>query len=209
MEDHLMNRWQRIASLVTLSVVVGLGGRPLGAAAQDASDSHPAHIHSGSCDQLGEVVYPLTNVSASGMMTGMMAMAATPSSGMPAAMATPGGLTMSPAMGATTALAVETSQTLVDASLDDLLAQPYAINVHESQDTIQHYIACGDLGGAMMTGPAMAQGGVLAIGLRELNTSGESGIAVLRATDTNQTMVWIYLATGLSSTSGAMGTPSA
>jgi hypothetical protein len=209
LEEDLMNRWQRIAMLVTLSVVVGLGGRPLGADAQDASDSHPAHIHSGSCDQLGEVVYPLTNVSASGMMTGMMAMAATPSSGMPAAMATPGGLTMSPAMGATTALAVETSQTLVDASLDDLLAQPYAINVHESQDNIQHYIACGDLGGAMMTGPAMAQGGVLAIGLRELNTSGESGIALLRATDTNQTMVWIYLAKGLSGASGGMGTPSA
>jgi hypothetical protein len=203
-----MNRWQRIARLVMLSVVVGVGGRPLGADAQDASDSHPAHIHSGSCDQLGDVVYPLTNVSASGMMTGMMAMAATPSSGMPAAMATPGGLTMSPARGATTALAVETSQTLVAASLDDLLAQPYAINVHESQDTIQHYIACGDLGGAMMTGPAMAQGGVLAIGLRELNTSGESGIAVLRATDTNQTMVWIYLARGLSGTSGGTGTPS-
>jgi hypothetical protein len=208
LEDHLMNRWQRIASLVTLSVVVGVGGRPLGADAQDATDSHPAHIHSGSCDQLGDVVYPLTNVSASGMMTGMQAMAATPGTGMPAAMATPGGLTMSPVRGATTALAVETSQTLVDASLDDLLAAPYAINVHESQDNIQNYIACGDLGGAMMTGPAMAQGGVLAIGLRELNTSGESGIAVLRATDTNQTMVWIYLAKGLSGTSGGMGTPS-
>jgi hypothetical protein len=209
LEEQLMNRWPRIASLVFLSIVVGLGGRTLGADAQDASDSHPAHIHSGSCDQLGDVVYPLTNVSASGMMSGMQAMAATPSSGMPAAMATPGGLTMSPARGATTALAVETSQTLVAASLDDLLAQPYAINVHESQDTIQNYIACGDLGGAMMTGPAMAQGGVLAIGLRELNTSGESGIAVLRATDTNQTMVWIYLAQGLSGTSGGMGTPSA
>jgi hypothetical protein len=48
----------------------------------------------------------------------------------------------------------------------------------------------------------------LAIGLRELNTSGESGIAVLRATDNNQTMVWIYLARGLSGTSGGTGTPS-
>jgi len=208
-EDHLMSRWYRIGRVVALGALVGFGFSAHGATAQDATDSHPAHIHSGSCDQLGDVVYPLTNVSASGMMTGMQAMAATPSSGMPAAMATPGGLTMSPAMGATTALAVETNQTLVDASLDDLLAQPYAINVHESQDTIEHYIACGDLGGAMMTGPAMAQGGVLAIGLRELNTSGESGIAVFRATDNNQTMVWIYLATGLSGASGGMGTPSA
>ena len=202
-----MNRWQRIGFLFALSVVIGLGAGLHGATAQDASDSHPVHIHDGSCAQLGDVAYPLTNVSASGMMAGMMAMAATPSSGMPAAMATPGGLTMSQAMGATTAIPVETSQTLVDASLQDLLAKPYAINVHESQATIQNYIACGDIGGAMMTGSAMNQGGVLAIGLRQLNTSGESGIALLRATDNNQTMVWIYLAKDLSGTSGAAGTP--
>lgn len=202
-----MNRWQRIAGLATLSVVVGISAGPQGTTAQDATESHPAHIHSGSCAQLGDVVYPLTDVSASGMMTGMMVMAATPSTGMPAAMATPGGLTMSPAMGATTAVAVETSQTLVDATLDDLLTQPYAINVHESQDNIQNYIACGDLGGEMMTGPAMANGGVLAIGLRELNNSDESGIALLRATDNNQTMVWIYLAKGLSGATGDTGTP--
>lgn len=204
-----MNRWQRIATLATLSIVVGWGAGAQVTAAQDATESHPAHIHSGSCAQLGDVVYPLTDVSASGMMQGMIAMAATPSSGMPAAMATPGGLTMSPAMGASSAIAVETSQTLVDATLDDLLAQPYAINVHESQDNIQNYIACGDLGGEMMTGSAMANGGVLAIGLRELNNSGESGIALLRATDNNQTMVWLYLAKGLSGASSEMGTPSA
>jgi hypothetical protein len=193
-----MNRWQRIGILVAFSVVIGLGAGSYGTTAQDAADSHPAHIHNGSCAQLGDVVYPLTNVSANGMMAGMIAMAATPSSGMPAAMATPGGLTMSPATGATTAIPVETSQTLVDVSLADLLAKPYAINVHESQANIQNYIACGDVGGSMMTGSAMAQGGVLAIGLKELNNSGESGIALLRATENNQTMVWIYLAKGLS-----------
>jgi len=193
-----MNRRYHIGSLIALSVVVGVGLGLQGTTAQDAADSHPAHIHNGSCAQLGDVVYPLTNVSASGMMAGMIAMAATPSSGMPAAMATPGGLTMSPTTGATTAIPVETSQTLVDASLQDLLAKPYAINVHESQANIQNYIACGDIGGAMMTGSAMNQGGVLAIGLHELNNSGESGIALLRATDNNQTMVWIYLAKGLS-----------
>jgi hypothetical protein len=202
-----MKPWQRLGSLLVLGVGICLGVGPHGATAQDAADSHPAHIHTGSCTQLGDVAYPLTNVSANGMMSGMMAMAATPSSGMPAAMATPGGLTMSPAMGATTAIPVETSQTLVDASLQDLLAKPYAINVHESQANIQNYIACGDIGGAMMTGSAMNQGGVLAIGLHELNNSGESGIALLRATDNNQTMVWIYLAQDLSGTSGAAGTP--
>jgi len=207
-----MNRWQKIGGLVTVGVMLGLGVGPQATTAQDATDSHPAHIHSGSCAQLGDVVYPLTNVSASGMMTGMIAMASTPSTGMPAAMATPGGLTMSPAMGAASAIPVETSQTLVDASLEELLAQPYAINVHESQENIQNYIACGDLGGEMMTGSAMANGGVLAIGLGELNNSGESGIALLRATENNQTMVWIYLAKDLSGTGATgneMGTPSA
>ena len=204
-----MNRWYRIGSVIALGALVGFGFSAPGAASQDATDSHPAHIHSGSCAQLGDVVYPLTNVGASGMMAGMMAMAATPSSGMPAAMATPGGLTMSPAMGATTAIPVETSQTLVDASLQDLLAESYAINVHESQANIQNYIACGDVGGSMMTGSAMDQGGVLAIGLHELNNSGESGIALLHDQGNNQTMVWIYLAKGLSGASGGMGTPSA
>jgi hypothetical protein len=209
MEECLMHRWQRIGSLVALSVVVVLGGRSLGADAQGATDSHPAHIHNGSCTQLGDVVYPLTDVSASGMMSGMQAMAATPGTGMPAAMATPGGLTMSPAMGATAAIPVETSQTLVNASLQDLLGESYAINIHESQDTIENYIACGDVGGSMMTGSAMAQGGVLAIGLHELNNSGESGIALLRDQGNNQTMVWIYLAKGLSGASGGMATPGA
>ncbi|HET7093732.1 MAG TPA: hypothetical protein VFI22_09650 [Thermomicrobiales bacterium] len=204
-----MNRWQHLGSLLALGALLGLGFGAGQATAQNASDSHPAHIHSGSCAQLGDVVYPLTNVSASGMMAGMQAMAATPGTGMPAAMATPGGLTMAPPMGATTAIPVETSQTLVNASLQDLLSKPYAINVHESQANIGQYIACGDLGGSMMTGSAMAQGGVLAIGLGELNGSGESGIAVLRATGDNQTMVWIYLAKGLAAASGGMATPAA
>ena len=204
-----MNRWYRIGSVFALGALVSLGFSAPGAAAQDATDSHPAHIHSGSCAQLGDVVYPLTDVSASGMMSGMRAMAATPGTGMPAAMATPGGLTMSPAMGATAAIPVETSQTLINVSLQDLLAESYAINVHESQANIQNYIACGDVGGSMMAGSAMPQGGVLAIGLHELNNSGESGIALLRDQGNNQTMVWIYLAKGLSGANGGMATPGA
>jgi hypothetical protein len=203
-----MNRWQRLGSLLALGALLGFGFGARGTIAQDATESHPAHIHSGSCAQLGDVVYPLTNVSPSGMMSGMQAMAATPGTGMPSAMATPGGLTMSPPMGATSAISVETSQTLVNASLQDLLSKPYAINVHESQANIQHYIACGDLGGSMMTGPAMANGGTLAIGLKELNNSGESGIALLRDQGDNKTMVWIYLAKGLSG-AGGMATPAA
>src|SRR3954453_1553832 len=84
-EESRMNRWQRIGGLVTLGVVVGLGVGPQGTTAQDATESHPAHIHSGSCAQLGDVVYPLTDVGASGMMSGMQAMGANPGTGGPRA----------------------------------------------------------------------------------------------------------------------------
>ena len=73
-----MNRWRRLGSLLALGALLGFGFGARGATAQDANESHPAHIHSGSCAQLGDVVYPLTNVSPSGMMAGMQAMAATP-----------------------------------------------------------------------------------------------------------------------------------
>ena len=59
-----MNRWQRLGSLVAFGALVGLGFGAQGTIAQGAGDSHPAHIHAGSCTQLGDVVYPLTNVSA-------------------------------------------------------------------------------------------------------------------------------------------------
>ena len=76
--------------------------------AQGAAESHPAHIHAGSCDQLGDVVIPLTNVE---LPTGDM-------------------------KGAETAHPVTISNTEVDMSLDDLLAGDYAINVHESAENI-------------------------------------------------------------------------
>ncbi len=37
------------------------------------------------------------------------------------------------------------SNTVIDASFDDLTAQPMAINVHESAANIGKYVACGDI----------------------------------------------------------------
>ena len=37
------------------------------------------------------------------------------------------------------------SNTVVDASLDELVASPMAINVHESAANITKYVACGDI----------------------------------------------------------------
>lgn len=61
----------------------------------------PAHIHSGSCSELGEVVHPLTNLE--------------------------GG----------------TSETTVDAPLEELQGGGFAINAHESEENIETYVACG------------------------------------------------------------------
>src|SRR5215211_4816984 len=44
----------------TLLVPVGLAQTPV---ADTGAEAHPAHIHSGSCDQLGDVVVPLDDVT--------------------------------------------------------------------------------------------------------------------------------------------------
>jgi hypothetical protein len=64
---------------------------------------HPAHIHSGTCDDLGDVVFPLEDV-------------------------------------------VEgSSESTVEASIDDILAADHAINVHLSADEMDVYVACGEI----------------------------------------------------------------
>jgi Cu/Zn superoxide dismutase len=77
-------------------VTIELTGAP-------ADTPQPAHIHSGTCAELGDVVHPLANVE--------------------------GGA----------------SETTVAAPLADLQAAAFAINVHESEEAIQNYVACGDL----------------------------------------------------------------
>jgi hypothetical protein len=67
-------------------------------------DPQPAHIHSGTCEELGEVVYPLENLEEG------------------------------------------TSETTVDASLEELQNGEFAINAHESEENIANYIACGPIG---------------------------------------------------------------
>jgi plastocyanin len=191
-------RFGAILLLGSAMAAAGLGR----ATAQEANaeESHPAHIHSGSCGpNLGDVVYPLTNVSDAGMAEGMAAAMATPG-----ATASPSAGEMGQKMGSDSAVEVQTSYTLVNAPLDKIVNGDTAINIHESKDKIQNYIACGDIGGQVMTMPGM-EGGVLTIGLKELNDSGYSGVAVLRAHG-DQTAVVIYLAEGLS---GAAATPAA
>jgi len=89
-------------------------------------------------------------------------------------------------VGADTAIAVESSETTIQSSLQDLVSSPHAIVVHESAANIQNYISCGDIGGMMM-------GSDLAIGLGALNDSGESGVAWLHDNGDGTTNVAIFL----------------
>jgi plastocyanin len=128
-------------------------------AQEDRDPPHPAHIHSGSCDDLGDIVYPLTDVALE---------------------------TAGEAFGTASAVPVEESDTTIDASLQDILAAPHAVNIHQSADAIQNYIACGDIGGRVIDGK-------LAIGLQELHGSGHQGVAILDGSDAATTTVTVYL----------------
>lgn len=130
------------------------------AAAQDATPSgeapeaHPAHIHSGTCEDLGDVVYPLNEIGGESLDS---TPEATPES---AAEGLPGDV-------------LGFSVTSVEVSIDDLLAEEHAINVHESAENLDVYIACGNIEGEP------DEDGVLYIDLEQLNDSGVNGQAII------------------------------
>ncbi len=153
---------------------LGLAIAPGGVSAQATTDTpHPAHIHSGTCAQIGDVVYPLTDVGAE---MAAMGMAATPAMG-----------DMGTAMAGNEAIPVEMSTTVVQTKLADISGGANAIVVHESAENIGNYLVCGNLG----TTGAMASDAV--IGLGTLNNSGYTGVAVLHDNGDGSTSVTIYL----------------
>jgi plastocyanin len=166
-----------IAALVLVSgLMIGFGSPTK---AQE-EESHPAHIHDGTCGSgLGAVVYPLDNVGGGTMM-------GTPVTGQ--------------MMGATDAIPVQTSTTVIQTTLQELTSKPYALNVHESAANIQNYIACGNVGGMVM-------GSDLAIGLAELNNSGYSGIAFLHDNGDGTTTVIVGLTEAAAETGGGEASP--
>jgi hypothetical protein len=198
-----MRRWTLLPTAVAAAVLMLAGGFAAFAPASMAQGTtgtpdamgtpgatghdHPAHIHGGTCDALGEVVYPLDNLTdADGAGTPAAGMDASPMADM----------TGTPAAGMGEVVARST--TTVEASLDDVLAGEHAINVHESVDNIQNYIACGDLTGA-------AEDGQLQIDLNELNDSGYEGMAVIEDNGDGTITVMVTL----TSTEDAMATPAA
>ena len=176
------------AGLLALTILIGgrataqesYGTPTTGSPAAGKETPHPAHIHNGTCAALGDVVYPLSDVAAPGSMS--TPMAGMESSPMPT-MASGAGVSGTPM--AEEDIVAE-STTTVQVALADISAGGFAINVHESMDQIQNYIACGDITGT----PA---NNVLQIPLNELNNSGYYGTATLTDNGDGTTTVVIKL----------------
>jgi plastocyanin len=150
------------SSFATLNVLASakaaLKGEPL--------SPHPAHVLSGTCSTLGDVVFPLTNVQSSAS-----------ASGTPAADA------------ASTTSSVASSITTIETTLSSLLESDHAINIHQSDADIGTYIACGDIAGD----PAAGQ---LVIALTPLNDSGTTGVAILQEEGTSTTVTIYLVESG-------------
>ena len=99
--------------------------------AQPVAPARPAHIHSGDCVELGDVVAPLTDLTAPVGEGAGQADEASPA---------------------------ESSFTNVPMTLDAILAADHAINVHLSTEQIDTYVACGELGGVVDAGGALVVG---------------------------------------------------
>jgi hypothetical protein len=183
----MRKRWIALLSTLAaaMALLIGALGSPALLSAQGtpaATDhsammqtgGHPAHIHDGTCATLGGIAWPLNNLG------GEMA---TPESGVGEASTPAMGMSSMAPMSSPEAGASVSSTTIIDTTLDTLLGAPYALNVHESTENIQNYIACGDVTGS----PA---GGVLEIQLGELNGSGFTGTATL--TDNGDGTTTVY-----------------
>ena len=169
-QSFVLSRSIRVAAVIafaTLSMLMSSSlaqeATPMGEV-QAGDGPHPAHIHSGSCDQLGDVVVPLTDVAArEGDQRGM-------GSGHP----------------------VKGSHTQVDMALDEILDGEHAINVHLSAEEIDTYIACGDITGVVFQDEDDGERQLI-IGLGELNDSGHSGIAWISEDEGGTTEIAINL----------------
>lgn len=183
-------RIQSLAAFVAGTLVLALGlflsaqmisaqGTGATPAAQGGIDTalalHPAHIHSGTCDELGDVVFPLNDLQAASHV-------ASPDASLGANVASTPEASPDVGLDDTTAQ----SATVVEASLDDILAAEHAINVHESPENIEVYIACGEVIGSPTDGQ-------LTIQLQELNDSGYVGEAMLTDNGDETTTVHVSI----------------
>jgi hypothetical protein len=171
-----MSRLMTVKNLaigVVLAGSLGIGGAGLALAQDEEAPaiSHPAHIHAGTCDELDpNPIGPLNNI------VPMMNEESEDEN----ANAPQGVLTAAPVL-------YSMSEEVELSFQDDVLATSHSINVHESEENIQNYVACGEIGGVVVDGE-------LVVALRSMNDSGYSGIAILTEDGDGNVDVEIYLA---------------
>lgn len=138
-----------LAAALLAPILTGGGAAAGQGVAGGPAESRPSHIHEGTCDALigPDFVFELTDVA----------------------------IGEGEALGEEASVAevepVGVGFTMVNRSLDDLVATALAIDVHRSADDEESFVACGEI-----AGPLTANGG-LAVAMTEQGGSGFPGVA--------------------------------
>ena len=144
---------------------------------EPAEPSRLAHIHAGTCDELGIVVYSFPDIKTFRLDEGEEAGVGT------------------------VELITGTTQT----PLSGLFGEPFSVHVHESAQNKQTYIACSNIGGRPGDPWTEAEG--LTLRAVEQNGSGYSGFTTLRPAGDGNTEVTIAIAASSAATEAAAARP--
>ncbi len=139
--------------------------------------SRLAHIHAGTCEELGIVVYSFPDLETYRLDEGEDA-----------------------GVGAIE-LITGTTQT----PLSGLFGEPFSVHVHESAQNKQTYVACSDIGGR--PGDPWTESDGLTLRAVEQNGSGYSGFTTLRPTADGGTQVSMVIAASSAATESAAAQP--
>jgi hypothetical protein len=182
------------ALLSAIVVMLGVGALLVGSfgpgVAAHAADGHPARIQAGSCGNLGAVAFRLNGVGASVSAEG-----------------TP--IPPPERVGAATAFPADVSVTILDKLFTDVVQGQHAIVVYDSDEAMDHVIACGDVAGVMtrqMAGMTMP-GDQIVFGLGDARGAGLTGVALVESIEGGKTLVAIFLGEGEAGT--PVATPAA
>ena len=144
---------------------------------EPVEQSRLAHIHAGTCEELGIVVYSFPDLETFRLDEGEEA-----------------------GVGAIE-LITGTTQT----PLSGLFGEPFSVHVHESAQNKQTYIACSDIGGK--PGDPWSENDGLTLRAVEQNGSGYSGFTTVRPTADGGTQVTMAIAASSAATEAAAAKP--
>ena len=184
-----MAKLQLLIPRLGAAVVLGLlmSGGFVASAQDESAPSHPSFIESGDCSNLdANPMATLNNVELIGTAT------EDDDSSEEEDRQVEGTLTAAPVL-------TSNSEDL-DLSFDDMLAESHSVTVHLSDDDLQTYVACGEIGGLVVDDQ-------MVIALHEVDGSGYNGIAMLAKDGDGNVDVTIYLAGPAATDSESDATP--